>query len=149
MRFQRVVTLLALAALALGGWAGGLALVTDRSGGRLHLTADELPSWLRLDDYLVPGILLIVLFGLLPVVAVVLLFRRSSRGWSLTVAVGLLLILWTLGQLVVLGLTFVPVQAGMLGLGIVLTGLGVDGGTQARVVDESRSGVKSYEHDQS
>jgi hypothetical protein len=41
------------------------------------------------------------------------------------------------------------VQAGMLGLGIVLTGLGVDGGTQARVVDESRSGVKSYEHDQS
>jgi hypothetical protein len=135
--------------LALGGWAGGLALVTDRSAGRLHVAADQLPSWLRLDDYLVPGILLIVLFGLLPVVAVVLLVRRSPRGWSLTVAVGLLLILWTLGQLVVLGLMFVPVQAGMLGLVIVLTGLGVDGGAQARVVDDSRSDEKSYEHDQS
>jgi hypothetical protein len=140
---------LALAVLGLGGWSGGLALVTDRSAGRLHVAADQLSSWLRLDDYLVPGILLIVLFGLLPVVAVVLLVRRSPRGWSLTVAVRLLLILWTLGQLVVLGLMFVPVQAVMLGLGIVLTGLGVDGGAQARVVDDSRSDGKSYEHDQS
>ncbi len=82
-----------------------------------------------LADYTVLGIALIVLFGLLPIAAVVLLVRRSPRGWTATAAVGLLLLAWTVGQLVVFGLPFPAVQAGILIAGILLTALGVDGGS--------------------
>jgi hypothetical protein len=71
MRHLRTITLAALALLAVGGWAGGLALVTDPTGGRLGMTVDQLPSWPLLGTYLVPGVLLILLFGLLPAAAFV------------------------------------------------------------------------------
>ena len=51
----RAITLGLLGVLVLGGLAGGRALVTDPSGGRLGLTVDALPGWPLLDDYLLPG----------------------------------------------------------------------------------------------
>jgi hypothetical protein len=123
----RVITVVLLGLLALGGLAGGLALLTDRTGGRLRLTVDELPGWPLLDDYTAPGIALIVLFGVLPLAAAVLLVRRRALGWTLTTAVGLLLVFWSLGQIAVIGLPFPAVQAGFLIGGMLLGGLGVDG----------------------
>jgi hypothetical protein len=146
MRHLRTITLAALALLAVGGWAGGLALVTDPTGGRLGMTVDQLPSWPLLGTYLVPGVLLILLFGLLPAAAFVQLLRRSARGWSLTTAVGVLLVLWMLGQVAAIGLTFPLMQTDFLLLGIALTGLGLDGGTQLGGADESRGAVRSYRH---
>jgi hypothetical protein len=146
MRFLRVLTFILLALPIIGGGAGGLAFLLDRSGGMLGMSVEQLPSWLRLDDYMVPGAVLIGLFGLLPLVAVVLLARRSTRGWPVTVAVGLLLILWSVLQLVVLGLPYAAVAAGSLIVGILLTGLGVDGGAVARMTDEWSPAVESYEH---
>jgi hypothetical protein len=144
MRFTRELTVAALAVVSLGGWAAGLALFTDPTGGNLGLTVEELPAWPLLGDYRVPGILLTALFGVLPAVAAVLLARRSVHGWSAATAVGLLLVLWSLAQVVVLGLRFPLVQTGYLILGMVLTGLGVDGGATVGTGDESRAAVRSY-----
>jgi hypothetical protein len=146
MRRLRVITLAVLVVVAAAGWAGGLALLTDRSGGRLGLSVDVLPSWPLLDDYTLPGIVLTVLFGVLPVVAVVLLRRHSAGGWSATTAVGLLLVVWSVGQIVVIGLAFPAVQTGAFMAGIVLTGLGIDGAASVGTSDESGSAVESYEH---
>jgi hypothetical protein len=147
MRPLRVLTLVVLAVVALAGLAAGAGLVLDPSGARFGLTVDRLPAWLRLDDYLVPGAAAAALFGVLPIVAAVLLVRRSHLGWSLASAVGLLMVLWSAGMLVVLGLPFPAVQAGFLMAGILLTGLGVDGGA---VPDEYRDEYAdddgSYEH---
>jgi hypothetical protein len=49
---------------------------------------------------------------------------------------------WTVGQLVVFGLTFPAVHAGILIAGILLTALGVDGAA----TDESQDAVPSYEY---
>lgn len=123
-----VITRGLLGLLALGGLAGGLALVTDPTGGRLGMTVDVLPGWPLLDDYLLPGIALIVLFGVLPIAALVQLVRHRASGWTLTTAVGVLLVFWMLAQIAAIGLSFPALQAGFLVVGVLLTGLGLDGG---------------------
>ena len=80
MRPLRMIAVALLGLLALGGLAGGLAFVTDPTGGRLGMTVDQLPTWLPLTDYLVPGVALIVLFGLLPAAVAWLHVRRSPRA---------------------------------------------------------------------
>ncbi|MFD2093985.1 hypothetical protein [Blastococcus deserti] len=146
MRSLRSLTVAVLAVISLGGAAAGLALVTDPSGGSVGLTVDELPGWPLLGDYRVPGLLLFVLFGLLPVVAALHLRRRSARGWTAATAVGVLLVLWSIGQVVVIGLRFPLVQTGFLILGMVLTGLGLDGGATVGTRDEFRPAGRSYGH---
>jgi hypothetical protein len=137
-----VITFAMLVAVIVAGAAGGAALLVDRTGGLVRMTVDQLPSWMPLADYTVPGIVLAVLLGLVPIAAVVLLARRSPRGWTMTTTVGLLLLVWTVAHLVVFGLTFPAVQAGILIAGILLTALGVDGAA----TDESRQAVPSNEY---
>lgn len=141
-----MIAIALLGVLALGGLAAGAAFLTDRTGGRLGLTVDQLPGWLPVHDYLVPGIALIVLFGLLPVIAAVLLARRSPRGWTATAAVGVLLVIWSVAQIAAIGLPFAMVQVGFLIVGMVLTGIGVDGGASVGATDDSRASARSYVH---
>ena len=135
----RVITLGLLGVLILGGLAGGLALLTDPTGGRLGLTVDTLPGWLLIGDYRLPGIALIVLFGILPIAAAVQLVRRRAVGWTLTAAVGVLLVLWTAGQVATIGLPSPGIQVGFLIVGILLAGLGVDGEASVGAGDEPRA----------
>lgn len=146
MRSLRSLTVAVLTVVCLGGAAGGLALVRDPSGGAVGLTVDELPGWPLLGDYLVPGIALLALFAVLPSVAALLLVRRSARGWAAATAVGLLLVLWSIGQVVVIGLRFPLIQTAFLILGMVLTGLGLDGGTSVGTSDEPGAAGRSYGH---
>ena len=67
----RVITIGFLGVLGVGGLLGGLAFLIDPTGARLGMTVEELPAWPLLDDYTVPGVALIVLFGLFPLVAAV------------------------------------------------------------------------------
>ena len=118
MRLLRGFTLAVLVVLVGGGWFGGLSFLTDPSGAGLGMTTAELPDWL--DDFTLPGVALLVLFGLLPLVPIVLLLRGDARGWPATAAVGAMLVLWMLGQVVAIGLTF-------LAVGLLLTALGSAG----------------------
>jgi hypothetical protein len=133
-------TLAVLAVLIAGGWFGGLAFVADPSGSGMGMTTAELPDWPLLDDYTLPGVALLVLFGLLPLIPLVLLLRRDARGWTATAAVGVLLVLWMLGQLVALGLTFPAMQLTFLAVGLLLAVLGWAG---RRTADEFRRQVRS------
>ena len=125
MRVLRGFTLAVLAVLVGGGWFGGLSFLTDPSGAGLGMTTAELPDWL--DDFTLPGVALLVLFGLLPLVPIVLLLRGDARGWPATAAVGALLVLWMLGQVVAIGLTFPGMQLTFLAVGVLLTALGSAG----------------------
>jgi hypothetical protein len=138
-----MITVALLGVLTVGGVAGGLAFVTDPSGGRLGMSVDELPAWPLLGNYLVPGIALIVLFGVLPAIAAVLVARRDPRGWTATAAVGLLVVFWTMAQLVVVRLIFAELQIGFLVVGILLTGLGLDGAAQQRAADHDHEVMRS------
>ena len=115
MRVLRGFTLAVLAVLVGGGWFGGLSFLTDPSGAGLGMTTAELPDWL--DDFTLPGVALLV----------VLLLRGDARGWPATAAVGALLVLWMLGQVVAIGLTFPGMQLTFLAVGVLLTALGSAG----------------------
>jgi hypothetical protein len=141
----RTVTLALLVLLGLGGLFGGLAFVTDSSGGRLGMTVDELPKWPLLGSYTVPGILLVLLFGVLPLVAARHVSRHEPSGWSWTTAVGLLLVGWMGIQIGAIGLSLPVMQTALLIVGILLTGLGLDGGALSGA-DEYRRARRSYPH---
>src|SRR3954454_23230303 len=140
MRLLRGVTLAVLVVLVGGGWYGGLSFVTDPSGAGLGMRTAELPDWPLLGDFTLPGVALLVLFGLLPLVPIVLLLRDDPRGWIATAAVGALLVLWMLGQIVALGLTFPGMQLTFLAVGLLLTALGSAG---LRLHDECRARHRS------
>jgi hypothetical protein len=140
MRVLRGSTLAVLVVLVGGGWYGGLSFLTDPSGGGLGMRTAELPDWPLLGDFTLPGVALLVLFGLLPLVPIVLLLRSDPRGWIATAAVGALLVLWMLGQIVALGLTFPGMQLTFLAVGLLLTALGSAG---LRLHDEFRARHRS------
>jgi hypothetical protein len=127
VRLLRGITLAVLVVLVGGGWFGGLSFLTDPSGAGLGMSAAELPDWPLLEDFTLPGIALIVLFGLFPLVPIVLLLRHDQRGWPATATVGALLVLWMLGQVVAIGLTFPGMQLTFLVVGLLLTALGSAG----------------------
>ncbi len=83
----------------------------------------QLPNWPLLSDYTVPGLLLIVMFGLLPIPALVALVRRPHLGWPAAAAVGVLLAVWMLVQIAALGLLLPGMQLAFLAIGILLVGL--------------------------
>ncbi|MFQ1003689.1 hypothetical protein [Modestobacter sp. SSW1-42] len=60
------------------------------------MTTDQLPGWPLLDDYTVPGLLLVLGFGVLPLPALVLLARRRVAGFVAAGGVGLVLVAWML-----------------------------------------------------
>ncbi|MGZ4539870.1 MAG: hypothetical protein ACXVXS_12190 [Blastococcus sp.] len=131
-RGLRAITLAVLVVLIGGGWYGGLSFVTDPSGGGLGMTTAELPKWPLLGDYTLPGVALIAIFGVLPVVALVLLVRRPELGWPATTVIGALLAGWMVGQILALGLTFPAMQLTFLVVGLALVVLGLLGGRAER-----------------
>lgn len=143
MRPLRMIAITVVGLLGLCGLAGGAALLIDPAGGRVGLGVDELPAWPLLGDYTVPGAALVVLLGLLPLATAWLLVRRHPLAWTLTTAVGLLLLVAAAGSVVLVGLAHTPLQAAVLVLGVLTTGLGVDGGTSVGTSDESWDAVRS------
>ncbi|HEX2298739.1 MAG TPA: hypothetical protein VHH34_09510 [Pseudonocardiaceae bacterium] len=136
----RWITVLLLVALIAGGWVGGISFLTDPSGSGLGMRTDELPRWPLLDDYTVPGVLLLLGFGVLPLPAVVLLARRRPSGFLAAAGVGLSLVAWMLAQFAAIGLLLPGMQFGFLAVGGVLIALGLTGERLAR---DGGSGVRT------
>ena len=101
--------------LSLGGLYGGIAMLTDPTGGSLQLT-ETLPL-LPVSDYILPGIFLLVVMGLAPLLlAYGLLARpkwrwaeRLSRwsghhwAWTGTLGLGVTLTIWLIVQGLLIG----------------------------------------------
>ncbi len=126
--------------LLVGGWVGSISFLTDPSGSGLGMTTDQLPEWPLLDDYTVPGLLLVLGFGVLPLPAVVLLARRRPSGFLAAAGVGLSLVAWMLAQFAAIGVLLPGMQFGFLAVGGVLIALGLTG---ARLARDGGSGVRT------
>ena len=66
--------------LSLGGLYGGIAMLVDPTGGSLGLT-ETLP-FLPVSDYIGPGIFLLVVMGLAPLLLVYGLLARPKWKWA-------------------------------------------------------------------
>jgi hypothetical protein len=90
-----------LAIQALGATAGGMGLVQDpvnNIGMPLSMLEGS-----PFSDYLVPGLILLILVGLLPLLVLYGLARRHRWGWWLAVAAGAGLVIWIVTEVVMLG----------------------------------------------
>jgi len=104
-----------LAFLAIGGFVGGVAFVTDPTGASLGAQL----AWLDrtpVSDFLLPGLFLLVVYGLVPLLLMCGLVWRFSPGflrrvngrigyqwsWAGTIAVGSVLMIWIVYEFTVL-----------------------------------------------
>jgi hypothetical protein len=107
--------------LATGGLYGGLAMLRDPSGAALGM--DVVLPQLPVPDFVLPGIFLLVVMGLVPIALAygllarpawrwtTALARRSGHhwAWSATLALGLVLGLWLALQGLMIGFAW-PIQ---------------------------------------
>jgi uncharacterized membrane protein len=114
-----LATLLIL--LGIGGIGGGGGLVADPSGDLIGLPLVLLDS-VSLQTYLLPGIFLFVVMGILPLVAAVGLLRAQKSAWIVTVGLSILLVLWICFQIILWGAP-IAIQSIYLVLGVVMLAL--------------------------
>lgn len=104
----------------LSGLAGGFGLISDPSGGAVGLPA----SWLEgspFGNYLVPGLILFAVLGVLPLVAAWGVWTRRWWSWIAALFVGAALVTWIAVQILVVGYhADPPLQAIYGGVGLVI-----------------------------
>jgi hypothetical protein len=113
--------LFALLFLAIGGLYGGIAMLTDPTGGSLQLT--EILPQLPVSDFILPGLFLLLAMGLAPLVLTYALLARPRWSWAQalsrwsrhhwawtgTLALGVTLALWLIVQGLLIGFKW-PIQ---------------------------------------
>jgi hypothetical protein len=120
--------------LIAGGWAGGLNFILDPSGASLGMDPAVIKR-LFVPDYRLPGIFLLVAFGLLPApILMALWLRPASRqlaafsrrfhehwAWLLALGLSLTLIGWLAFEIALMG-SISAIQWGLIGFSIIFLG---------------------------
>ena len=118
--------------LSLGGFYGGIAMLTDPTGGSLEL-ADALPL-LPVPNYILPGIFLLIIMGLLPLLLAIALITRPSWpifdslfqwskhywAWTLTLVLVVIIAIWLAYEGLLIGLFPITNITAIVGLLILL-----------------------------
>jgi hypothetical protein len=97
---MKIFLVLLTAFVTLTAIAGGLLLIMDQDGTSLHLTTSMLQNT-PFDDYLTPGILLLLLVGGSNGIALVNQLVKSSGIYRWTIAGAIILIIWTIIQMLI------------------------------------------------
>lgn len=109
----------------LSGIAGGIGLIADPTGVAVGLPAE----WLEgspFPDYLVPGLVLLVVLGLAPLAAA--WGTWTDRGWgpAASLTIGTALLVWLAVEIAIIGYQPDPPLQAIYGVvGLAVTGLGL------------------------
>jgi hypothetical protein len=107
----------------ISGLVGGVGLVIDSAGEFLDLSVDLLIGS-PFQTFLVPGLILLVILGIAPMVVSVGLMKRTRWAWYGSLTLGCALVIWILTQIAIIGYWSDPPLQLVYGvLGIVLAGL--------------------------
>lgn len=88
--------------LSISGLAGGIGMLMDPSGANLSLP-DDLLADLPIDTFILPGLYLVLVYGLLSPVIAYGLWKRSPWAWEATVVLSIILLGWIIGQVILWG----------------------------------------------
>ena len=102
---------------------GGGGMILDPTGTSMQLPI-ELLEFSPFDNFLIPGIILFTVNGLLNLYVDVLGIRKSKIFPSLTILCGLLLISWLTTQIIMIQDFFVPAHLPYYLIGILMVFLG-------------------------
>ena len=109
----------------LSGVAGGIGLVFDPSGESLGIPN----SWLAgspFADYLIPGVILLVVLGIVPLVDLYGLWTSRYWGWLGALLIGFALLVWIGVEILIIGYQPQPplqLIYGVLGVVIIILAL--------------------------
>jgi len=115
----------------LGGLWGGVSLVARPDGSLMQL-APALLEHSPFADYLVPGLVLLAVNGLVPLLAAALWLRRNPWAPRATLLAGVLLSGWVCCQVLFIRTFFPVLHVSYFVLGGVLAGLGLVEARRAR-----------------
>ena len=123
-RLARIILGILLVLLAVGGFQGGISFLRDPSGAAMGAPLE----WLEhapVDDFLLPGIWLLVAFGIARLVAIFGLIKRTRWAWWVSLGIGLALAGWIVYEMLVIPVARGTEQGTILwstfgGLGVVI-----------------------------
>ena len=86
----------------LSGIVGGVGLVGDPTGGNVRIPV----AWLEgspFENYFIPGLILLLVLGVYPLIALYSVWTRRSWSWPVVMPVGPALIFWIGVQISIIG----------------------------------------------
>lgn len=86
----------------ISGILGGIGLVMDPSGETLQIPI----SWLNnspFSNYLIPGIILLILLGIFPVIISIGIWTKTPWSWLGALTISLALIIWIGVEIIIIG----------------------------------------------
>ncbi len=101
-KFGRYGLIALLVLLGLGGLAGGAVMLSDPTGAEMGLSLAMLEN-LPIADFTLPGLFLIGVMGVAPLVIALGLWRRIPWAWAAALTQGIVLVLWIGLQIVLWG----------------------------------------------
>jgi hypothetical protein len=118
---------------SLGGLFGGISLVLSPSGGIMKMSLTMLDAS-PFSSFLVPGIILLVLLGILPGILVFAVFRRPDWqwagflnvypgihwAWTYSLYLGIMLVIWILVEIVWIDYDILQTIYGIVGVIILI-----------------------------
>ena len=116
------ILLILLLVQGLGGVGGGLSLVLKPDGSVMGMPVSHLDGS-PFSDYLIPGLILLLVLGVLPLVAAAGLWVRRSWAWYVSFAVGCGLMIWILVEITIIPYDPLQIVFGVIGALIVLVSL--------------------------
>ena len=116
------ILLILLLVQGLGGVGGGLSLVLKPDGSVMGMPVSHLDGS-PFSDYLIPGLILLLVLGVPPLVAAAGLWVRRSWAWYVAFAVGCGLMIWILVEITIIPYDPLQIVFGVIGALIVLVSL--------------------------
>ncbi len=106
----------------LGGLAGGASLAAAPSGRIMHMPVSLLGGS-PFPDYLIPGFILGIVLGVLPLIVLAALMLRRAWSWYGAFTVGCALIIWLIVEYLIIGFAGLQVAFGIVAVLILLVAL--------------------------
>ena len=88
--------------LSISGLAGGIGMLMDPTGASLSLPDDLLVN-LPINTFILPGLYLVLVYGLLSIVIAYGLWKRAPWAWAAVVVLSVILFGWIIGQFILWG----------------------------------------------